>query len=553
MKNVTLKALALIAAIGLAGCSGGGGSSGGLTTAPSITVPDDGGTTPPDDGGTTPPDDDGGDTTPTPDEFVVPAAVPQISFSQVSSSTLYARSADAIPLDFTLSNPTGETPKCNWYMEVLPDAGIGFGGIAKAQFGTVGGPCDPFVHNQTNQLNYRYWVYISAGNSTLEYQWDVEYVSSAVNTAVSISSATAAGTYRVYDSKQFTVVVDDKDQDGTCSWKVDGVEVSTSCVSYTISAASGTRTLSFAIADGSTNDSRSWTIKPAAKITAFTPASANIANGASQAFVATLSDTNSSGATCEFKKDNVVVQSGSCTYNYTGDGAMHTITVEAIYGAEHSGTLSTAYAYGPANNPVSFTQFYPSHTSSMYFAPGETSNLFGVDFTDVDGDATFKWYLNGVEVDCDVSSSCTYTNPLKNGIKLDNFAGSSVVVKVVLSDGQYSASKTWLAHIDRVEINESLSAGTKCNASGAEFWIYGRGFESSDVITLQNQNVVLTKLYTSDNAVKVKLPQSVSPGMQKIRVVKSYNANQTLSGNTSSTVDTAFGFVTFTNSSSYCQ
>ncbi|MBX2989151.1 MAG: hypothetical protein KF802_14770 [Bdellovibrionaceae bacterium] len=539
--------LALGAVCCLVSCTGGGGG-GGLTTTPSMTPPTDGGTDP---GGSTG-GGGGGGTTPAPDEYTVPAPVPQLAFDQVPSSTLYARDADAIPLGFTLNNPTGETPKCNWFMEIPPQASMP-SGIAKQQFGTVNGNCDPFVHNQISQLDFRYWVYISAGSSTLEYQWDVTYVSSAVNTAVSISSATDSGTYRVYDSKLFSVVVDDRDQDGTCSWKIDGVEVSTSCVNYTISAASGTRTLSFEIADGSTGDSKSWTIKPAAKITGFTPASANIANGASQAFVATLSDANSSGATCEFRKDNVVVQSGSCTYNYTGDGAMHTITVEAVYGAEHSGTLSTAYAYGPANNPVSFDSFTPSHTGVMYFAPGETSNTFGVTYTDVDGDAQFKWYLGGVEVDCDVSSSCTYTNPLKNGIQLDNFAGSSVVVKVVLSDGQYSASKTWLAHIDRAEINENLPAGTKCNASGTEFWIYGRGFESTDTITLQNQNVVLTKLYTSDNAVKVKLPQSVSPGMQKVRIVKAYNANQTLSGNTGSTVDTAFGFVTFTNASQYCQ
>lgn len=543
--------LALVAVFCLVSCTGGGGA-GGLTAAPSTTPPTDGGGADPGGGTGGGSGGSGGGTAPPPDEYTVPAAAPQISFSQVSSSTLYARSADAIPLDFTLSNPTGETPKCNWYREVLPDAGIGFGGIAKAQFGTVGGPCDPFVHNQTNQLNYRYWVYISAGSSTLEYQWDVTYVSSSVNTALAILGSTAEATYRIFDSKLFTVELDDRDRDAVCSWKIDGVEVATNCLNYTASAASGTRTLTFEAHDSSSNVSKTWTLKPAAKITSISPTSVNLANGASQVFTVAVDDPNSSGATCKFYVDSSLVQSGSCSYTHTGDGSAHVVDAQLVYGAEVAGTI-TAYAYGPVNNPVSFTQFYPSHTSSMYFAPGETSNLFGVDFTDVDGDAQFKWYLGGVEVDCDVSSACTYTNPLKNGIRLDNFAGSSVVVKVVLSDGQYSASKTWLAHIDRVEINESLLAGTKCNAAGAEFWIYGRGFESSDVITLQNQNVVLTKLYTSDNAVKVKLPQSVSPGSQKIRVTKSYNANQTLSGNTGSIVDTAFGFVTFTNSSSYCQ
>lgn len=534
MRNVFIIAML---AMSLMGCLEGPAAS-NTTTLPSTPAP-----TPTPTPSPTP--------SPAPDEFTVPAATPQLSFSQVSSAALYARAGDAIPLDFTLDNPTGDTAKCNWYMEIPPQP-LMPAGIAKAQFGTVNGNCNAFTHNQTSQLNYRYWVYVNAGSSTLEYEWNVTFVSSAANTAVSITDATTAGTYRVYDTKRFEVTVDDKDLDGTCSWKVDGVQVSTSCVSYTISAASGTRTLLFTVADGSTSDSASWTIKPGAKITAFTPSSANVANGGNQTFTATLSDPNSASATCEFRKDSVVVQSGACAYSYTGDGALHTITVEAMYGAEASGSISTAYAYGPVNNGVSLTTTIPA-TGEMYLFAGETSGVFGVStWSDPDGDAQFEWYLNGVKTDCDTSSLCTYTNVLHNGIQLDNFSLSGVVVKVVLTDGQYSASKTWLAHIDRVTIDTNQPAGNRCNAQGTKFWIYGTGFESTDTISIQNQNIVLTKVYTSDNAVQVQLPAGVGTGSQKIRVVKSYNSNQSPSASTGSQVDTAFGFVTFTTSATYC-
>lgn len=538
MRNVFIIAML---AMSLTGCLEGGAKS-AVADAPSTPAP---GPSP------TPTPSPSPAPSPAPDEFIVPTAAPQLSFAQLSSATLYARAGEAIPLDFSLTNPTGATPECNWYMEIPSQAGFP-AGIAKAQFGTVNGDCTPFVHNQTNTLNYHYWVYVQAGASTLAYEWTVTFVSSAANVAVSITDATASGTYRVYDTKRFEAVVDDKDQDGTCSWKVDGVQVSTSCVAYTISAASGTRTLLFTIADGSTSDSESWTVKPGASVTAFLPASANVANGASQAFTATLADPNSAGATCEFRKDGSVVQSGSCVYNYTGDGALHTITVEAVYGAEHSGTLSTAYAYGAVNNPVSLTTTIPAQ-GEMYLFASETSNVFGVStWSDVDGDAQFEWYLNGVKTNCDTSALCSYTNVLHNGIQLDNFSLSGVVVKVILTDGQYSASKTWLAHVDRVSMDSNQPAGTRCNAQGKKFWIYGTGFESTDTISIQNQNITLTKVYVSDSAVQVELPSTVTVGSQKIRVVKAYNANQSPSGSTGSTVETAFGFVTFTTAAQYC-
>lgn len=480
-----------------------------------------------------------------PDEFVVPAPAPQLSFAQVSSNTLYARAGDAVSLSFTLDNPTGQTPKCNWYREILPQT-LMPSGDPKAQFGTVNGTCAAFVHNQVSQISfYRYTVYISAGASTLSYQWDVNYVSSAANVAVSITDSTAAGTYRIYDTQKFSVTVDDKDRDGICSWKIDGVEKSTSCVSYNAPAAAGTRALSFSVHDGSTSDSKSWTLKPAAKITDFTPASVNVANNAHQIFTATLSDTNSAGATCQFAEDGNVVQTGACSFNYTGNGSAHTITVQAMYGAEASGTLSTAHALGPINNTVLIKEVIPAHTSEVYFAQGENTNTFGVStWDDVDGDGVFEWYLNGIKTNCASSTKCHYTSAAKNGIALDNFSVTTVI-KVVLTDGQYSSSKTWLAHTDHVTFNENVP-GSIGNTSGDTMTLYGTGFESTDVFTIQSLNIPLQIVSVSDTVVTLKVSNvnTGAPGaLQKLRVKKTWNSDQSLTGTTGSTVESSVGYI----------
>lgn len=81
------------------------------------------------------------------------------------------------------------------------------------------------------QLDSNYWVYISNGQTTISFAWQVHYQSSAANNPVSSTAVTSEGTYRVYDNKSFDVLVDDKDLDGVCTWKVDGTLVM-SCNTY---------------------------------------------------------------------------------------------------------------------------------------------------------------------------------------------------------------------------------------------------------------------------------------------------------------------------------
>lgn len=522
-----MKKFIMLIAFVLTAC--GGGAGGGSASVPSV-------------------DDPTAPTPPSSDEYVVPAAKPQLAFSEVSATQILARAGDAIPLSFTVINPTSEPLKCNWFVQNLPNVGLGFAGDSKHQEGVVDGPCSTQIHNQTGMTDKKYWVYINAGDLTLEYEWTVTYTASGANDAVSIVGSTTAGTYRIYDSKRFEVEVLDRDLDGVCSWRINGVEVSTSCVAYTAVAAAGTRTLTFTIDDGPTDAMRSWTLRPAAKVTALTPTSANVSNGGSQVFTATLSDPFSSGAMCEFLNNGSVAQSrGSCTYNFTGNGTSRTIKVRAVYdsgGVEFDSTQLTASALGPVNNGVSLDSFVPAHTTKMYLSTGVTSNVFGVDtWTDVDGDAYFEWYLNGVKVDCDTDARCTYTSPVvKNGIQLDNFQ-NSMVIKVVFTDGQYSASKTWLAHIDYVEIDENRPAVVG-KAAGSEFWVYGRGFESTDTFTIQNLNIPLEKVQVLDGAVKLRTTQFISHSGANvaIRVQKSWNANQALpSAPTSFQVQSSMG------------
>lgn len=195
-----------------------------------------------------------------------------------------------------------------------------------------------------------------------------------------------------------------------------------------------------------------------------------------------------------------------------------------------AGSPLTAYAKLPVNNPVTITSYLPSHATVFYYATGETTNTFGIDaWTDTDGDAWFEWYIGGMKVDCATSSLCTYTNPLHNGITVNGPRG---VVEESLTDGQYSDFRNWDTRIDTSTIHQSFPVGYKCARVGETFWTDGTGFDSADTYSLQNQNIVLEKVYSSYSAVQLRVPVAPAVGSQKVRVSKSYNANQTVTGNT---------------------
>jgi len=551
-----------IASVMMTGCLSGGGGGGSSVSTPA-PVPSDPTPSP----APAPTPSPTPDPTPvyTPVDMPVPTVnVNQISFTNTAPALIYAKGGDQVLLTFDVNNPLGNTLTCNFWMEVPPQPAYP-DGIAKQQIGTVNGTCDPFligrnawVHNQTGSVDQNYWVYVGNGESTISYAWQIKYTADVVNNPVSIvTTDVAPGLYRVYDVKYFGVVIDDKDANGTCSWKVDGVEKSTSCVNYKYTQSdSATHTLTFKISDASTSDQRSWTLKPAAKLTGVTPTSANLASGSSQVYTATVSDPNSSGALCEFKVDGSLAQSrGSCTFNYTRTGSQaHTITVDIAYdssGIEVAGSPLTAYALLPLNNPVSITSWFPAHTQIMYMEPNEKSNDFGIDgWTDVDGDAKFETYWNGNKIDCSLGSVCNYTNPNKNGVSVN--ANKYGTLKIVLTDGQYSDFRSWQVRLNEVKIDENQPVGYKCNKAGTTFVVYGSGFDEYDTVTLQNTDIKLTVVERMGSHMKLKLPVDVPTAYQKIRVVKTFNANQSITGKTGSQYETAVGFVKFASTAPYC-
>lgn len=519
------KNLIFIIAITLTGCLSGGGG-GGSSTSPSTDAPSAPGS------GSSPPESD------------IPIAqapsANQLSFTQISASTIYARGGDSIPLTFTVNNPVSSTVTCNWWVTYPPNPGLSFAGVAKTQEGTVNGPC-AFTHNQINQLDKVVQVYVSNGETTVSYTWNIMYAATAPNQAVGIITGTATGTYYVYDKATFAVSVDDDDRDGACTWKIDGgATVSTSCLSYEISAASGNRTLVFRIDDGVTNATRSWSITPAAKVTSVTPAVVATAHGASQLFTATLTNTNSATNVCEVFVDGVS-QGFSCVYNYTrSDYVNHEIKFKwnSGVGTVVNPATVTAVAAAPNNQSVSIDGYIPV-PQELYYAQGVDTANYGVTYTDADGDARFEWYLNGVKTDCDVSTLCDYSSGNKNGIVVKSIQATTVI-KVVLTDGQYSAQKSWIARIDTATIDTNQPVGTVCSNTGTTFWIQGSNFDANDVFTLQNTNVTLTKVQTTYGSVKLQIPQGMGNAVQKLRVTKSSGV----------VTETAFGYVSF--HSSYC-
>lgn len=518
MKNLIMS-ITLIAII-FAGCEGGGGSSGGgggggssSATAAAAAVTS---------------------------EPVAPTPNPnQISIVSGSSSSIYLRSNENATLSFVINDPLNNS-KCTWRMIV---------GAVDSLFGTLNGNCNAYVHNQYNSLDWTYIVYVNNGETVTSYQWNIYYTTNAPNNGVSASAVEpAAGNVRVYDTKTFYVDRTDIDGDGACSWTLDTVQVSTSCYSYKYTQADGNaHDVVFTITDGvHAAATVSWVAKPAAKIASLTPTSAGIANGASQLYTATLTNPNSVTTYCKWKIDGVTDTVGACTYNYTrSDASVHAISADVVYnvgGTDENLTPSTSYANLPANQGVSITSYTPA-SDKLYYAEGATSVTIGLQtWSDPDGDAWVDWYINNVKTDCDTSSLCNYTNPgLHNGIEIANYTGEYLVLKAVLTDGQYSASRSWIVQLDHSELNAGAAVGTKCRNQGTTFTVYGRGLESSDTFTIQNQNVVLDKIQVNSLSATLRLPQQVLTGNQAIRVNKGGVLNTTVSN-----------YVTFTNDPLVC-
>lgn len=486
-----------------------------------------------------------------PTATIVPDPEPLVgimSFASVSPAQIYATDGQAIPLDFTVNDPLNKHT-CNWYQEIPPQPAYP-NGVAKAGFGTLNGPCEPtYTHNQYSQINFRYYVYVKNAVSTLSYQWDVTYVSSVVNNPVSVAAVTPEGAYRIYDTKDFQVVPDDVDHTATCSWKLDNTVVSTSCSKYShTQIAAAQQSLLFTITDGIHTATRSWTILPAAKLTGLSPSVSNITNGQTQVFAASVNDPFVSGYMCEFKLDGVLAQSrGSCSFSFTkGDNLDHQIDADVVYdsaGSERNGSVMSAFVKPPANKPVYIVSYIPSQ-ASLYYAAHATTNVFGVDnWTDDDGDAHFEWYLGTKKLDCSLNTICSYTNPLKNGIQLNDYGTYTTGgnLTVVLTDGQYSDSRTWSHHIDTSTIDLNQPVGWTCNKAGTKFYVYGAGFEQSDVFTVQTRNIVLNSHVLSQGVVELTLAADIPTGGQKVQVNK--NGKTTITGS---------AFVTFGSSSSYC-
>jgi hypothetical protein len=252
-------------------------------------------------------------------------------------------------------------------------------------------------------------------------------------------------------------------------------------------------------------------------------------------FSATVSDPFISGYQCEFKLDGTLAQArGSCSFSFTkGDNLNHQIDVDVVYdsaGNEKNGAPLSSFVKPPANKPVYINAAIPATGITYYYAAGATSNVFGIDdWTDEDGDAHFEWYQGTKKLDCSLNTICSYTNPLKNGIQLNNYGTytSGGNITVVLTDGQYSASKSWQHNIDTSTIDLNQPVGWVCNKAGTKFYVFGTGFDSADVFTAQTRNVALSKHLIGSTLVELTLTVDIPNGGQSIKVDKNGNTNIT--------------------------
>lgn len=457
---------------------------------------------------------------------------------------------------FTLNVPFDAKTRCTWWKEVPAKPEYDWEGTPWTAFGTVNGICDATgvapqgfqKHEQWNVLDTNYMVVVryNGGESYTTHSWSFEYDDGSVNHPVSVTAVTPEGNVFAHEDVTFRISVSDPDGDGTCSWELDNVEVSTNCYQHTIEASSSTRELVFTIDDGvNASDSVAWTIKPGAVITGVSPSTVNLSNGQSQTFTAAVTDTLSSGAQCLWRVDGSQEQLGSCSYNFTqSSSSTKKIEVELSYDGDLSGVVHTVYAHPPANQGVSIETYGPL-AANIYLPEGSQQYAFSVDsYTDPDGDAHFEWFINGNQVNCDTSALCSWGNANREGVILwpfgeAGFNGHRIVLTAKLTDGQYSATRTWTIRRDSSIVNESVVVGNRCNQAGTTFTVFGKGFEASDKFWIEGQHIQLQVLSFTDDRATLRLPVNVLSGSQAVAVEKGSTINQT-----------AFGFVNF--NSAYC-
>lgn len=480
MKKLLLVYIAIVT-----GCSGGGGSGGGASTAPPVgDVP------------TTPvalplPTD----TFVNPDIGVAGVNPNQISFSQISAPIIYRRTGDGNTyFPFTVNNPSGKPLKCNWWYELPEQWDPYWAGTPRQTVGTVNGGCSlaesPSFNN--SQLDKTMWVYVSNGETSISYRWDTLYVFTAPNQPVGIVSSTTAtataGAYRVFDTKQFDVFVDDKDYDGACTWKLDGVLMSTSCTGYKYTQSGNiTKTLVFRIADATTSAQVSWTIEPEARIVVQPFVTAG------QPLVATMLDPHGTGAICSWVIGyNYSGFDGACSLTWTASGTWPikiTPRYPNAYGTSVYGTSVYATIIPPFNNTVAITGYTPLTQVNYYPKNSNTVEFKITSWNDIDGDAKLDWYVGGVKTDCDVSALCDYTNAQRTGIILLNLQ-QWTPIWAILADGQYTSKVSWSANIDKATIDGNQPAWDVCNRPTktvgtfpyniASFLVHGTNFEMTD-------------------------------------------------------------------------
>lgn len=456
---------------------------------------------------------------------------------------------------FTLNVPFNASTRCTWWKEVPPKPEYDWEGTPWTPFGTANGSCNTmfspagfYRHEQWNVLDTNYMVVVryNDGESYTTHEWSFEYDDGSVNHPVSVEAVTFEGTHFLHEVSTFKVSVSDPDGDGACSWELDSVVVSTNCYQYTVTASSSDQALVFTVDDGvNASDSLSWTIKAGAVITGVSPSTVNLSNGQSQTFTAAVTDTLGSGAQCRWKVDDSQVQLGSCSYGFTQSSAQtRKIEVELVYGSDPSGVIHTVYAHPPANQGVSIETYGPL-AANIYLPEGSQQYAFSVDsYTDPDGDAHFEWTINGNPVNCDTSALCSWGNANREGVILwpngeAGFNGHRIVLTAKLTDGQYSATRSWTIRRDSSVIDENVVVGNRCNQSGTTFTIFGKGFEASDKFWIEGQHIQLQVLSTTDDRATLRLPVNVLSGSQAVAVEKGSTINQT-----------AFGFVNF--NSAYC-
>jgi hypothetical protein len=455
----------------------------------------------------------------------------QVTISGVSpaSQTINTVYGSEITLNFTVNDPLN-SHTCYW-LQIIP-VQTGYASAVTSSFGN--GLCNAVTYSQTGSVSTNYILVVDNGVSNATYEWDFAWHSTAPATVVSASpqSPSIANTVLVYNTQMFTVTTSDTGGNGACAWTVDGNQVSTDCVQYNYTQTdSNQHTIVFTIIDGSQYGTVTWGVQPAAQLTSVTPSLANVATGGSQLFVATASDPNSSGYLCQWELDGSLAQTrGSCSYNYVRQNATpHVITVDLVYDSQGdlaNNAPATVYADPAALQAPSITGVSTPTGVTSYYTVGQTTAVFGVtSYSDPSGGAEFVWTINGVVVNCNTSSICTNTGgSLNNGIELQNYNGTHYNIQVSLTNGQYSSTASWMVNTPTDTINETIIPGTICHAAGTTFTIFGSGFESTDVFTLQNQNLTLIPVAITPTYVQLKLPSGVSPALQGVKALKT-NSN----------------------------